>query len=242
MTQDSGAEGTLKPAIGLPTPRWGLAVAFAGYGIAIAANIFVVSAALTIDRTFILGAGGLVLSSAALWVGFVGTPCWATRTRGSGSLRVDFGLEQRWWDALVGLPIGAATQLLLVPLVYLPLQSAIDEDALSAPARDVISRGSGIGLVAIVLTVGVGAPIAEELFFRGLFQTAAIRRFGQMGGVVFVAAFFAATHLQPLLFPGLLVAGLVFGTLAYRFARLGPAIWAHVGFNLTTAVALIASG
>lgn len=242
MTEYPDADGRLEIAPDLPARRWGLGVAFAGYGIAVAMSVVVGSTAFAIDRTFALGAGGLVLSSLSMWVGFVGTPWWVTRTRGSGSLRADFGFDQRWWDALLGLPIGVATQLLLVPLVYLPLRSMVDDEALSGSAREVISRGSGFGLVAIVLAVGIGAPVAEELFFRGLFQTAAIGRFGQAVGVLFVAAVFAATHLQPLLFPGLFAAGLVFGILASRFGRLGPAIWAHVGFNMTTVVALITSG
>ena len=45
--------------------------------------------------------------------------------------------------------------------------------------------------------------------------------------------------LQPLQFPGLFVAGLLFGALAWRAGRLGPAIFAHVGFNTVAAIVLL---
>ncbi len=51
--------------------------------------------------------------------------------------------------------------------------------------------------------------------------------------------FFALVHGQYLQFPGLLLFGLILGYLAMRFNRLGPSIWAHIGFNMVTAVILI---
>ena len=53
------------------------------------------------------------------------------------------------------------------------------------------------------------------------------------------AVVFAAGHFQPLQFPALFAFGLVAGILAQRSGRLGPAIWAHVGFNATTTIALL---
>ena len=91
------------------------------------------------------------------------------------------------------------------------------------------------------------SPIAEEIFYRGLVLRSLIKR-GLPGGVsvVLTAAIFAATHIQDLatwllLLPGLVFAGLVFGALALRTGRLGTSIAAHMGFNLVTAVALLAS-
>jgi membrane protease YdiL (CAAX protease family) len=46
--------------------------------------------------------------------------------------------------------------------------------------------------------------------------------------------------MQPLQFPALALAGALFGVLAYRFDRLGPAIAAHVVFNMTAVIALVA--
>jgi membrane protease YdiL (CAAX protease family) len=46
-------------------------------------------------------------------------------------------------------------------------------------------------------------------------------------------------HLQPLQFPALLVFGVILGVLTVRYGRLGPALWAHVGFNATTLASLL---
>ncbi len=53
--------------------------------------------------------------------------------------------------------------------------------------------------------------------------------------------FFGLVHFQLLQLPGLIVAGILFGILAHRAGRLGPAIAAHVTFNMVTVVALLAS-
>ena len=55
------------------------------------------------------------------------------------------------------------------------------------------------------------------------------------------SAVFAAIHFQPLQFPGLMVFGLVAGTLVARTGRAGPAVWAHIGFNSTAALSLYLS-
>ena len=47
------------------------------------------------------------------------------------------------------------------------------------------------------------------------------------------------THLQPLQFPALLAFGVILGVLAWRTGRLGPALWAHVGFNVVAAAGLL---
>jgi hypothetical protein len=94
-------------------------------------------------------------------------------------------------------------------------------------------------VLALFLIVGVGAPIAEELFYRGLSQHAIAKRFGARLAVFLGAAFFGFSHLQPLQFLGLFAFGLVLGFLTERFDRLGPAIFAHMGFNMTAAVVLV---
>ena len=90
-----------------------------------------------------------------------------------------------------------------------------------------------------MLIVVVLAPLIEELFFRGLFQRATDRRFGAALSVVFPAVIFGAVHLQPLQFPALVLFGLVAGLLVARSDRLGPAIWAHVGFNAIAVASLL---
>jgi membrane protease YdiL (CAAX protease family) len=88
-------------------------------------------------------------------------------------------------------------------------------------------------VVLLVLIAGVAAPVVEEIFYRGLLQRSLIRRVGPGWGVALASVLFSAAHLQLLQFPALALAGGLFGILAYRCGRLGPAIVAHMVFNLT---------
>jgi len=215
--------------------------AFLGFGVAIVAGGLALSVLLALRPGLDESLTGLVVGSLATWLAFVGVPVAVSRQRGTGRLRDDFGLWIRPRDALLGFPIGVATQLLLVPLLYAGIGLFVDTSSLSEPANDLMARGSGVGLAVVFLVVGVGAPIAEELFYRGLFQGAAISRLGAVPGLLLVAALFGAAHLQVLQFPGLFLAGLVFGLLTWRTGRLGSAIAAHSGFNLVAAVVVVLS-
>jgi membrane protease YdiL (CAAX protease family) len=110
----------------------------------------------------------------------------------------------------------------------------------SAQARDLTDRATDpLSIVLVFAIVIVGAPLAEEIYFRGFAQRIFARRIRPHWAILASAAFFAASHLQPLQFPALLVFGIILGYLAWRTKRLGLSIWAHVGFNLVTAVGLI---
>ena len=107
------------------------------------------------------------------------------------------------------------------------------EDRLTENAEDLVDRAGGSWTVLLVAVVVIGAPIVEELFYRGLLQRSLADRFNEGAVLVFVAAVFAAVHFRPIEFPGLFVFGLILGWAALRYRRLGPAITIHVGFNLT---------
>ena len=51
--------------------------------------------------------------------------------------------------------------------------------------------------------------------------------------VVGVGLVFALIHFRPVEYPGLFVAGLVFGVCAWRTGRIGMSVAAHVAFNAT---------
>jgi hypothetical protein len=175
-----------------------------------------------------------------LWTGYLGAPILAARRKGNGVVR-DFGLRMRWYDLPMGAAAGLATQLLVVPLIYLPLSNVIDVDALSDSARELTGKADDpMGVVLLVLIVVVGAPIVEELFFRGLLMRSIENRFGVVVGVLASSLLFGAIHVQPLQLPALAAFGLVAALLTVTTGRLGPAIWAHVAFNgIATAVLVI---
>jgi membrane protease YdiL (CAAX protease family) len=154
----------------------------------------------------------------------------------------DFGVRLRALDVPVATAVGVAAQVIMVPLISWPVLELAGKtaDDLSEPARELADKATGTaGPLIFLVMVGVLAPLAEEVFFRGLVLRAFERRIGTVAAVVASSAFFAATHGQPLQFPALFVAGLVFAALVVRTGRLGPAIVAHMAFNITTVVALL---
>jgi len=184
---------------------------------------------------------GLALLQIPLWSGYLVVTWLATRTKGNG-LVSDLGLRSNALDVPTGLLIGVATQLVLVPLLYFPILwlTGRTTDELSEPARDLASRASGAwSWLLFAVMVGLVAPFVEELFYRGLFIRAMQKRGASTAAtVVGTSLVFAAVHLQVLQFAGLLAFGLVAAALAVRTGRLGAAIWAHIGFNMTSVVTL----
>ncbi len=174
-----------------------------------------------------------------LWFGLGAIPIWFAVTRGRGVV-ADLGLRMRSIDIPLGLAVGVFCQLVMVPVIYLVLSRIIGVKDVSAAARQLTDRASSpISIILLFLIVGIGAPIAEEIYFRGMAQGIFGRRLSPMWAILAAAAFFAATHLQPLQFPALLAFGIVLGVMRWRSGRLGPSIWAHLGFNVVAAASLV---
>lgn len=176
------------------------------------------------------------LGALALWTPIVIGLQQVSARFGSGDLRRDLGLRFRPVD-LIGVPVGVLTQLVLVRLIYWPLQS-IWPDTFSSPqleesARDLYESAQGAWLVVLVLMVVVGAPLIEELLYRGLLQGAFVRRVDDVLAVIVVSAWFAVIHFRPVEYPGLFAIGLVLGVCALVTRRLGMSVLAHVAFNAT---------
>jgi membrane protease YdiL (CAAX protease family) len=145
-------------------------------------------------------------------------------------------------DVPLGLVVGIVAQVVLLPLLYLPSfeLTGTNTDELSRPAEDLAARAGGtVSWLLFALLVGILAPMVEELFYRGLLLRSLEKRgFAPWIAVVLSAVLFAAMHMQPLQFPGLLLFGLISGALAVRTGRLGASVFAHIGFNMTTVVIL----
>ena len=178
----------------------------------------------------------LFVAVAATWVAYLVGLWYASHRAGTGNVVEDYRLRFRPVD-LVGLPIGALTQLVVVPLVYLPLSkiwpSTFSEDQLSETAEDLVDRASGATMVLLVLMVCVGAPIVEELVYRGLLQTSFAARFDHIVAWLVATTWFTVIHFRPVEYPGLFTFGLVAGGCLLVTGRLGTPIVAHVAFNVT---------
>jgi uncharacterized protein len=192
--------------------------------------------------------GGNLVSLFGLWIGFAGAAVFAVRSRTRGNaatlrhaLRDELGLSIRWWpDVPLGVAIGLLAQLALVPLLELPLLPFVPHlfHRLSQPARSLTNHVHGPGLVLIGVLVCVGSPLVEETFFRGLLMRSLIgvfvRRYRHASvvlAVVVSGVLFGLAHFEALQLIALCGFGIVLGTLAARFGRLGPGIVAHAAFN-----------
>ncbi len=223
-----------------PELRWGMGDAAAGAAIGFFASGVVVTIWTAATGADVESLGALAAGQIGLWLGLLGWPLLASRVKGSGSLVDDFGLRARPWDAL-GLAVGIVCQLVVIPLLYLLVQLVTGDLDVEGPARELADRAHGPGFVVLALLVALGAPVVEELFFRGLLLRAAERRLGTRWALAISSVAFAASHFQLVQFPGLALVGLVFGILVVRTGRLGPAIAAHIAFNATAVVSLALS-
>jgi membrane protease YdiL (CAAX protease family) len=177
---------------------------------------------------------------APLWVALVAAMIIVSRMRGTGRVRRDYGLVVRPIDAAVGFPAGVLTQMVFVPLLYVPVQWIFGKLDIDRPAKDLTNTAKGAGITLLVILVVVGAPIIEELFFRGLVLRSFQARVNDGLALLVSATLFGLAHFQPLQLPGLILFGLVAGYLAQRTGRLGASIFAHAGFNAYTVAVLIA--
>jgi uncharacterized protein len=173
-----------------------------------------------------------------LWIGLFGVVVIVSRRFGTGSLRKDYGFRFRSSDIL-GLPIGVVVQLVFVPLLYRLLSIVVDTSSVSEPAEQLTDRAEGIGVALLVVLVVAGAPIIEELFFRGLLLRSIQARWSDSLALVASSVLFGLAHFELLQLPALVMFGLVAGYCAQRTGRLGMSIWAHAGFNGTTVAFLL---
>ena len=238
--QNPGGRGSASGP-GSPVRPWGIGHVVAGMVVGMVASVVAAGIVFAVGDYGVDDAIPLsvvAILQAALWTGLLGVPLWLVVARGVRWADLGWGATAR--DAWQGLFIGIATQVAVVPVIYIPLLLMTDDLDVSGPARDLVDKASGGGILLLFLAVVVGAPIVEELFFRGLTLRAFEARMRPRIALVVSALVFGAVHLQLLQFPALVAIGLVCGWLAQRDGRIGRAIWAHVGFNgLTVALLLL---
>ncbi len=85
----------------------------------------------------------------------------------------------------------------------------------------------------------VGAPIVEELFFRGLLLRSLLGRTPPPVAIVVSAVLFGLAHFEAVQFAGLAAFGVVLGVLAWRTGRLTPGIGAHAAFNAAAVISVV---
>jgi membrane protease YdiL (CAAX protease family) len=176
----------------------------------------------------------LAVVSAATWSVMTVALVVASRRFGTGDAIADYSLRFKPID-LVGIPLGVATQLAFVPLLYVPLRhwwpETFSDAQVEERAQDLVDRAGGWLTVLLVVVVVVGAPVVEELVYRGLLQRSMSTVVGTWFGLASASGWFALVHFSPVEYPGLFLAGLVFGGCVVATGRIGAAILTHAAFN-----------
>lgn len=133
-----------------------------------------------------------------------------------------FPREGGWWIGVALITLGWA--LLQAPL--LDAWGALIGAQPPAWWADA-TAGQGPGSVALmVLTLVVVPPLAEELFFRGVFQARA-SALGTGIGIVGPAIVFAVYHMDPYGFPVQLASGVALGALRWYSGGIALSVFAH---------------
>jgi membrane protease YdiL (CAAX protease family) len=77
-------------------------------------------------------------------------------------------------------------------------------------------------------TAVIAAPICEEVLFRGLIQTALVRKRGPWAGILIASALFGIIHLIPQQVVAGFLLGMIIGLVYYKTRSLAAAIGLHL--------------
>jgi hypothetical protein len=230
-----------------PAGRAGVLVAVVGFAGGIVLSVLASSATAGIVGYNVNGPGPIPVAVTAadvigLWVGLVAAALFWARRHGGGGVVPAYGYRiGAWWDLPAGAALGLACQYGLVPLLYLPFEQVDRHLArqLSRPAQQETGAAhTDVALVVLLIVIAVGAPLVEELFFRGLLLRSLSGWLGPVVGIIGSGLLFGLAHFEPIQFAGLAAFGIVLALVAWRLRRLGPTIAAHMSFN---AVAVVTS-
>lgn len=181
----------------------------------------------------------LLVGSVAPWVFLGGYPLIITRLRGNGP-RVDLGLSLGWID-LVWAAVAGVVGLIIASLLALLTQQIFGEfTSTGAEVAEQIRQAGGTAAVLVfaVLLV-VGAPIVEELAFRGLlFNSLRKRGVGVAWTLVISSLAFAVIHFEPTRLLVLVALGLVLGIVRWRTGSLVACMITHAMINAPAALVL----
>ena len=157
----------------------------------------------------------------------------------AGKARPGWNIAGEPLDVVRGIVAGFLLQIPIVGIVVW-LQSLVVGESESFRAQALVDSIDGpLDLVVLILIVAVGAPLVEELFYRGILQRSLVDRFGPVIGIGIASLVFGAVHFSWAELLPLTVVGAGFGILAHRYGRLLPAIIAHMMFNSMVLIILL---
>ena len=182
---------------------------------------------------------GFALAAVAMWLPSMVMLAIVARRGVTRNFAQEFSLSFKVRD-LAGVPLGVFCQIFLVGLATWPFQQlfpdAFANNKIDERATKLVANAGGAWIILLGVIVAVGAPIVEELVFRGFIQGSLQKRLRHGTALIVTAVWFTLVHVNPIEFPGLFAFALVLGWCFKRTQRLGLSIWTHLAFNATALV------
>ena len=142
--------------------------------------------------------------------------------------------------ALIAFALSAVAGGLMAHLVHLGNEADADNTQFLVDAKGTP------WLWVFLFSAVIGAPLVEELYFRGLTLRAFEKRWGTVAAVIGSTVVFTLPHFQKaelaptlVLFASIASVGLVFALVAVNVKRLAPTIVAHMIFNAVGAASAL---
>jgi membrane protease YdiL (CAAX protease family) len=182
----------------------------------------------------------ILVGTTVPWLALAGWPIIATLRRGNGP-RIDLGLRLTWSDTGWGVLTGFVG-LIAAGLAALATQLMVPEvtSAAGEAAAELQESAGRLAITMFAALVMVGAPVVEELFFRGLFFSALRKRgVNAVLTIVITGVVFAGFHFEPTRFLVLLPTGLLLGWVRWKTGSTGAAMVAHGVVNAPGAIVLL---
>jgi membrane protease YdiL (CAAX protease family) len=163
----------------------------------------------------------------------------ASRRYGTGRIGRDYQLCWRGVDGAIGIVASFGVRLAAGIAAAVAI-AATGINPRSFPSQlEVFADERAALLLAFAFAV-LGAPIIEELFFRGLLQRSLQRSVGVVGAIAVQGALFGCAHMtavatwqQNVVIATMLgTVGVGAGVLVHVTKRLAPAMWMHFFFNV----------
>jgi uncharacterized protein len=163
---------------------------------------------------------------------------WVIKRRSSTGRWADLGLGRPTW-AHLGIGVGTwfGSYFIIIPLsLVMKQEQGLDE------ITNEFGSGTGrtVSIVIFALLIAVGAPLVEELLFRGLLQTAITARWNHWWAIIVPSVLFGLIHLQPRNMLVLTALGLIYAVVRHFTHSVWPSLIAHGLNNGVAAIALLA--
>jgi membrane protease YdiL (CAAX protease family) len=197
------------------------------------------------DKLFGMMSGGLILDTM-----FLITIAVFARVRfGKGILDLGISKENRLKGALWGIA-GYTAVVPVIVFVGIIVYVVINAFHLKAPpvqpVMGLMLSAKNVPLLLSAFAVVIFlAPLAEEVFFRGVLYNAVKRKLGVLGGILLTSALFSLLHTYDSSFflVGFLPVAILGGALAYLYEKTGslvPSITLHIAHNLSSVIVVFA--